>query len=129
MAKRKGYWGNRPYGLRIDVLSIGCTRCGQLKNDVCDLLSEIKIAANLRFIIDPKEISHYRLLGSPALVIKNKVSSIGEVPPKSKIRPYLIESYNSINKYFLILKLSAASNGDSSILEEPYLSIFTRSLQ
>ena len=77
MAKQKGYSGNTPYELRIDTLSIGCTRYGQLKIDVYDLLSEIKITANLGFIIDPKEISHYRLLGSPALVINNKVPSMG----------------------------------------------------
>ncbi|MGP8154353.1 MAG: thioredoxin family protein [Smithella sp.] len=85
-------------GLNIEVLGIGCTRCDQLENDVRDLLSEMKIAANLRHITDPKEIAHYRLLESPALVINNQVLSVGEVPPKSNIRQWIIEAYNSINK-------------------------------
>jgi hypothetical protein len=60
---------------------------------VRDLLSEMKIAASLRHITDIKEISRYKLLGSPALVINKQVVSIGEVPPKSKIREWIIEAY------------------------------------
>jgi hypothetical protein len=85
-------------GLNIEVLGIGCARCDQLENDVRDLLSEMNIAAGLRHVFDAKEIARYRLLGSPALVINNKVVSVGEVPPKSKIRQWIIEAYSSIKK-------------------------------
>ncbi|MGD0278408.1 MAG: thioredoxin family protein [Smithella sp.] len=85
-------------GLNIEVVGMSCARCDQLENDVRNLLSEMKIAANLRHVTDPKEIARYRLLGSPALVINNKVLSVDEVPPKSKIREWIIESYNPINK-------------------------------
>ena len=85
------------HGLNIAVLGTSCTRCNQMENDVRDLLSEMKIAANLHHITDLKEIAHYGLLGSPALVINNKVLSVGEVPPKSKIRQWIIEAYNPIN--------------------------------
>ncbi len=85
------------HGLNIAVLGMSCARCSQLEDDVRDLLSEMKIAANLHNITDLKELAHYGLLGSPALVINNKVFSVGEVPPKSKIRQWLIEDYNSIN--------------------------------
>jgi hypothetical protein len=86
--------------LNIAVLGMGCTRCSQLENDVRDLLSEMNIAANLRHITDLKEIARYGLLGSPALVINNKVLSVGEVPPKSKIRQWIIEAYNPINNSY-----------------------------
>ena len=85
------------HGLNIAVLGMSCARCSQLEDDVRDLLSEMKIAANLHHITDLKELAHYGLLGSPALVINNKVFSVGEVPPKSKIRQWIIEAYNSIN--------------------------------
>jgi small redox-active disulfide protein 2 len=80
-------------GLNIEVVGMGCARCSQLENDVRDLLSEMKIAADLRHVTDIKEIARYKLLGSPALVINNKVVSVGEVPPKSKIREWIIEAY------------------------------------
>jgi hypothetical protein len=73
------------YGPDIVVLGMSCARGSQLEEDVRDLLSEMKIAANLHHITDLKEIAHYELLGSPALVINNKVLSVGEVPPKCKI--------------------------------------------
>jgi hypothetical protein len=85
------------HGLNIAVLGMSCARCSQLEDDVRDLLSEMKIAANLHHITDLKELAHYGLLGSPALVINNKVFSVGEVPPKSKIRQWIIEAYNSIS--------------------------------
>ena len=86
------------HGLNIAVLGMSCARCSQLENDVRDLLSEMKIAANLHHITDLKEIAHYGLLDSPALVINNKVMSVGEVPPKSKIRQWIIEAYNPLDK-------------------------------
>ena len=86
------------HGLNIAVLGMSCARCSQLEDDVRDLLSEMKIAADLHHITDLKEIAHYGLLGSPALVINNKVLSVGEVPPKSKIRQWIIEAYNPPDK-------------------------------
>lgn len=82
------------YGLRIAVLGMGCTRCNRLESDIRDILSEMKIAADLRHITDFKEIARYGVMGSPALVINNKVLSVGEVPPKSKIRQWIIETLN-----------------------------------
>jgi len=80
-------------GLIISVLGTGCTRCTELESDVRDILSELNIAADLRHITDPKEIARFGVMGAPALVINNKVVSVGVVPPKSKIRQWLIDAY------------------------------------
>lgn len=85
-------------GFRIAVLGAGCMRCTQLEADVRDILSELKIAADLQHIIDLKEISRYGLMGLPALVIGNKVVAVGEVPPKNKIRQWIIENLKLQNK-------------------------------
>ena len=82
-------------GLKIAVLGMGCTRCSQLESDVRDILSEMKIAADLQHITDLQEIGRYGVMGSPALVINNKVVSVGEVPPKSKIRQWITETFAS----------------------------------
>jgi len=79
-------------GLIIAILGADCIRCNQLESDVRDLLSEMKIAADLRHITDVKEITHYDVMGAPALVVNNKVVSAGEVPPKSKIREWIIDA-------------------------------------
>ena len=83
-------------GLNIAVVGMSCARCSQLEDDIRDLLSEMNIAANLHHVNDLKEIAHYGLLGSPALVINNKVLSVGEVPSKSKIRQWIIEANKPI---------------------------------
>jgi len=79
-------------GLIIAVLGAGCTRCTQLESDVRDILSEMKITADLRHITDLKEIARYGVMGAPTLVVNNKVVSVGEVPPKSKIRQWIIDA-------------------------------------
>jgi hypothetical protein len=81
-------------GLNIEVVGMGCARCDQLEKDVRNLLSEMQIAASLRHVDDIREIARYNLLGSPALIINNKVVSVGEVPPKSQIREWIIEAYH-----------------------------------
>jgi len=85
-------------GLRIGVLGMGCARCTQLESDVRDVLSEMAIAADLYNITDLQEISRYRLMGEPALVINGKVVSVGEVPAKSQIRQWILESDKSAGK-------------------------------
>lgn len=84
-------------GLNIEILGMGCARCDQLENDVRNVLSEMNIAAGLRHVTDIKEIARYKVLGSPALVINNKVVAVGEVPPKSKMRQWIIEAYTPKN--------------------------------
>ena len=79
-------------GLRIAVLGAGCARCSQLESYVRDVLSEMGIAADLYNITDFKEISRYGLMGAPALVINDKVVSVGEVPAKNQIRQWILES-------------------------------------
>ena len=81
-------------GLNIEVVGMGCARCDQLEKDVRDLLSELKIAADLRHVTDIQEIASYKLLGSPALVINKIIVSVGEVPPKNKIRQWILEANN-----------------------------------
>jgi small redox-active disulfide protein 2 len=81
------------HGLTIAVLGMGCARCSQLEADIRDILSEMGIAADLRHVTDFKEIASYGVMGSPALVINNKVVAAGDVPPKSKIRQWIIEAH------------------------------------
>jgi len=78
--------------LKIAVLGAGCARCSQLESDVRDILSALGIAADLRPITDWKEIAGYGVMGAPALVINNKVVSVGEVPVKSSIRKWILEA-------------------------------------
>jgi predicted DsbA family dithiol-disulfide isomerase len=52
----------------------------------------MQIAADVRHVTDIREMSRFDVLGSPALVINDRVVAVGEVPPKSLIRQWIIEA-------------------------------------
>jgi protein-disulfide isomerase len=52
----------------------------------------MQIAADIRHVTDIREISHFGILGAPALVINNKVVAVGEIPPKSLIRRWITDA-------------------------------------
>ena len=55
-------------------------RCDQLERGVREVMAELKLAG---------EIARYGILGAPALMIDEKIVSVGSVPHKSKIREWL----------------------------------------
>jgi small redox-active disulfide protein 2 len=76
--------------LEIKVLGAGCNRCEQLTRDLMAVMAETGIVADLEHITDMKRIAAYGVMGSPALLIKGKVVSVGTVPPKSQLKTWLV---------------------------------------
>jgi small redox-active disulfide protein 2 len=76
-------------GLEIKVLGAGCILCDTLENDVMEVLSEIKLTADLEHVRDTDQIATYGVKGTPALVINGKVVSAGKTPSKKMIRKWL----------------------------------------
>jgi hypothetical protein len=54
------------------------------------VMAETGIVADLEHITDMKRIAAYGVMGSPALLIKGKVVSVGTVPPKSQLKTWLV---------------------------------------
>ena len=54
-------------------------------------MSEEKINADIEHIRDIKEIGKYGVMGTPALVINEKIKSVGTIPPRYKIIEWLNE--------------------------------------
>lgn len=82
--------------LEIKVLGAGCTRCDRLEKDVMDALNEMDLAANLEHVRDIKEIGKFGVMGTPALLINDKVMCVGKVPSISKIKKWLEEAQEKI---------------------------------
>lgn len=80
-----------PGGIRVRILGPGCTRCWQLERDVRDVMAELKIAGELTHVDDVREIARSGVLGAPALVVNDRVLSVGTVPSRSSIRQWLAE--------------------------------------
>jgi hypothetical protein len=77
--------------LEVAILGPGCYSCNKLEQDVMAVLSETDIQANLNHISDPKLMTQYGILPTPALIINGKVKSRGTIPPKSMIKKWLEE--------------------------------------
>lgn len=81
-----------PAGLQVLILGPGCANCNRLETDVRDVLSEMNAPGEMVHVTDVREISKYGVMGVPALVINQKVVSVGTTPDKKKIRQWLEEA-------------------------------------
>ena len=79
-------------GLEIKVLGPGCPRCEKLEQDLMAMMAELNIAAGLEHVRDPLEIGNFGVMGMPALIINGEVKAVGSVPPKSKLKEWLLEA-------------------------------------
>lgn len=79
-------------GLEIKILGAGCVLCDSLENDVMEVLSEIKLSADLEHVRDVEEIARYGVRGTPALMFNGRVVCTGRVPSKNEIRKWLGET-------------------------------------
>lgn len=77
--------------MKIRVLGSGCPTCKKLFNQTMQALVELDIAADLQKIEDIKEIMSYKVLGTPGLVINDKVKVYGRVPSLDEIKKMILE--------------------------------------
>jgi hypothetical protein len=78
-------------GLRVLVLGPGCARCSRLEMDVREAMAEMKAPGEIIHVTDLREIGKYGVMGTPALVINEKVVAVGTNPEKHTIRRWLEE--------------------------------------
>lgn len=79
-------------GLRVLVLGPGCYQCGRLETDVREIMAEMEVPGELIHVADIKEIGRYGVMGTPALIVNEKVVSVGTVPERRAIRRWLEEA-------------------------------------
>ncbi|MCK9275501.1 MAG: thioredoxin family protein [Syntrophales bacterium] len=79
-------------GIRALVLGPGCAQCSRLEMDVREVMAEMKVPGEIIHVSDIREIGKYGVMGAPALIINEKVVSVGTTPDKSKIRRWLEEA-------------------------------------
>ena len=87
------YTEDVPQGLDVKVLGAGCAQCHHLTQLVMEVLTELDMAAGVDHVTDFQEIATYGVMGSPALLINGKVMAVGSVPPKERIKKWLVEAH------------------------------------
>ncbi len=77
-------------GLDIKVLGPGCFQCDNLEKTLMEVLAEIQVAAGVEHVKDIREIASYGIMGVPALIVNGRVVATGSVPPRRKIKEWLL---------------------------------------
>lgn len=81
--------GDASDGLVIKVLGAGCTVCDNLENTIMETLATLGRAADLEHVRDAKQIAQFRVTGTPALIINDKVMCTGRSPSSNELRQWL----------------------------------------
>lgn len=69
----------------IKILGTSCPKCKNLYKLTKEVLDENQIEATIIKVEDIMEIMNYNIMSTPALMVDDKIVSIGRVPSKQDI--------------------------------------------
>ena len=72
-------------GANVKVLGGGCDKCNALEKNVKEALSELGMTDEIDHVTDFGQIAAMGIMSTPALVIDNKVVSMGKVLSKDDV--------------------------------------------
>ena len=71
--------------LSIKVLGSGCANCHKVEELTKQAIAQLGVQAKVEMVTDMQEIMRYGVMGTPGIVINEKVVSTGRVPALSQI--------------------------------------------
>ena len=75
--------------MNIKILGTGCPNCQRLEANTKQALSELKMEATVEKVTEIQDIMSYGVMGTPALVVDEKVEVSGRIPDVSEIKAIL----------------------------------------
>ena len=75
--------------MNIKVLGGGCCKCENLLGAVREAVAQKGIDAEIEYITDMSKIMEYGIMSTPALMIDNKVVSMGRVLKTKEVEKLL----------------------------------------
>ena len=75
--------------MNIKVLGGGCCKCENLLSAVKEAVAQKGIDAEIEYITDMARIMEYGIMSTPALMVDNKVVSMGRVLKAKEVLKYL----------------------------------------
>ena len=75
--------------MNIKVLGGGCCKCENLLGAVKEAVAEKGIEAEIEYITDMAKIMEYGIMSTPALMIDNRVVSMGRVLKTKEVEKLL----------------------------------------
>jgi len=78
----------------IKILGTGCAKCKSLEKTTLEVVSENNFDAKVSKVEDIVDIMNYGVMGTPGLVINEKVVISGRVPSKDEIKKQIEKFLN-----------------------------------
>jgi small redox-active disulfide protein 2 len=78
--------------LTIKVLGSGCENCKKVEGIARRIISSMGMEANVVKVTDWAEIKKYPILGTPGLVINEKVVCAGRIPSEAEVTTWLVNA-------------------------------------
>jgi small redox-active disulfide protein 2 len=75
--------------LSIKVLGSGCANCHKVEELAKQAVAQLGVEARVEMVTDMQEIMRYGVMGTPGIVINEKVVSTGRVPALSQITTFI----------------------------------------
>jgi len=75
--------------MNIKILGTGCPNCQRLEANTKQALSELKMEATVEKVTEIQDIMSYGVMGTPALVVDEKVEVSGRIPDVEEIKTIL----------------------------------------
>jgi small redox-active disulfide protein 2 len=73
----------------IEVMGPGCTKCQHVERTVREVVERLGIEAEVRKIVDYRDIVSRGVLSTPGLAIDGKVVSVGRIPSHAQVEGWL----------------------------------------
>ena len=73
----------------IKVLGVGCARCRELEKRTKTALADLGVAVEVQKVTEIKDIMAFKVMGTPALVVDDRVVSSGRVPSVAEIKEWI----------------------------------------
>jgi small redox-active disulfide protein 2 len=75
--------------MTIKILGTDCPNCQKLEANTKQALSELKMEATVEKVTEIQDIMSYGVMGTPALVVDEKVAVYGRIPDVEEIKTIL----------------------------------------
>ena len=75
--------------LSIKVLGSGCANCHKVEALAQQAVAQLGLDAKVELVTDMKEIMRYGVMGTPGIVIDEKVVCAGRIPTSAEVTTWL----------------------------------------
>jgi len=78
--------------MEIKVLGTGCPKCKTLEKSTHDVITKLKVEANITKEEDITKIMEYGIMRTPGLLINGNVVVSGRLPSSKEIEQFITEN-------------------------------------